>query len=386
MITKLFARRFATAVGINREAKILRLADKFVNERKSLIENSAELDSKTLAIRSRRLKELDTLPDLYNAYKNSVETLDSTKTMATTEQDPTLREMAAMEIESCQKSQEDALNELVNGLLRSNTPAEITPKGLILELKAGVGGSESGLFVQDMLKMYKAYSETRGWKSEVIATIMANESSGGAGAVKEALVEIKGPNVWSTLKYEKGVHRVQRVPLTETQGRVHTSTIGILVMPLAENNQRKVYDEKDVRVEVMRARGAGGQHVNKTESAVRLTHIPTGIQVSMQDTRSQQQNRTKAYEVLASRLLERQIREEVEERKTSRKSQIGNMDRSDKIRTYNFPQDRITDHRVGVGLNDIQSFFENGEGLDWIIDSLKEREKELLLDGLLQDA
>lgn len=306
--------------------------------------------------------------------------------MATTEQDPTLREMAAMEIESCQRSQEDALNELVDGLLISNTPAQITPKGLILELKAGVGGSESGLFVQDMLKMYKAYSETRGWKSEVIATIMANESSGGAGAIKEALVEIKGANVWSTLKYEKGVHRVQRVPLTETQGRVHTSTIGILVMPLAESNQRKVYDEKDVRVEVMRARGAGGQHVNKTESAVRLTHIPTGIQVSMQDTRSQQQNRTKAYEVLASRLLERQIREEVEERKTSRKSQIGNMDRSDKIRTYNFPQDRITDHRVGVGLNDIQSFFENGEGLDWIIDSLKEREKELLLDGLLQDA
>lgn len=386
MITKAFARRFATAVGINREAKILRLADKFVNERTSLIENSAELDSKTLAIRSRRLKELDTLPDLYNAYKNSVETLDSTKTMATTEQDPTLREMAAMEIESCQRSQEDALNELVDGLLISNTPAQITPKGLILELKAGVGGSESGLFVQDMLKMYKAYSETRGWKSEVIATIMANESSGGAGAIKEALVEIKGANVWSTLKYEKGVHRVQRVPLTETQGRVHTSTIGILVMPLAESNQRKVYDEKDVRVEVMRARGAGGQHVNKTESAVRLTHIPTGIQVSMQDTRSQQQNRTKAYEVLASRLLERQIREEVEERKTSRKSQIGNMDRSDKIRTYNFPQDRITDHRVGVGLNDIQSFFENGEGLDWIIDSLKEREKELLLDSLLQDA
>lgn len=369
----------------SRHSKVLRLTQKFLDERLSLIEKSSDLDNKTLAVRSRRLKELDTLPDLYKTYQQSIETLNTTQKMAAEEQDVSLREMAAAEIDECNATLNADYNNLTEAILVSNAHSQLSPKGILLELKAGVGGSESALFVQDMLKMYKALSESHRWSSNLLSTTYVNNEV--SGAIKEAILEIKGADTWSLLRFEKGVHRVQRVPLTETQGRVHTSTIGVLVMPLVDKMVEKaLYDEKDVRLEVMRARGAGGQHVNKTESAVRLTHIPTGIQVSMQDTRSQQQNRQRAYQVLSSRLLSKRMQDEIDERKKGRISQIGNMDRSDKIRTYNYPQSRITDHRVNLSLSDLQSFFDSGEGLSWFVDNLKTAEQDALLDSLLVDA
>ncbi|TIB32887.1 hypothetical protein E3P86_03059 [Wallemia ichthyophaga] len=378
--------RWARPLSANaRHDKLLKLANKYLDERLSLVEKSSDLDNKTLAVRSRRLKELDTLPDLYSSYQQSMDTLHTTEKMASDEPDDILREMAAAEMEECSAVLQSNYNSLTEAILASNAHSQLSPKGILLELKAGVGGSESALFVQDMLKMYTAFSDSQRWSSSLLSTTYVNNEV--SGAIKEAILEIKGTDTWPLLRFEKGVHRVQRVPLTETQGRVHTSTIGVLVMPVVDKMAEKaLYDEKDVRLEVMRARGAGGQHVNKTESAVRLTHIPTGIQVSMQDTRSQQQNRQRAYQVLSSRLLSKRMQDEIDERKKGRISQIGNMDRSDKIRTYNYPQSRITDHRVNLSLSDLQSFFESGVGLSWFVDHLKAAEQDALLDSLLADA
>ena len=235
-------------------------------------------------------------------------------------------------------------------------------KNIILEIRAGAGGDEAGLFAGELFRMYTRYAEDRGWRIEVMS---ASEAS--AGGYKEIIATVTGQGAFSRLKYERGVHRVQRVPATEAQGRIHTSTVTVAVMPEAEEVEVNIQD-KDLRIDVYRAGGHGGQSVNTTDSAVRITHLPTGIVVCMQDEKSQFKNKDKAMKILRSRLLEKQIEEADAERRDLRRSQVGSGDRSEKIRTYNFPQSRVTDHRINLSLFSIDAIM-NGD-LDQCIEPL----------------
>jgi len=236
-------------------------------------------------------------------------------------------------------------------------------KDIYIELRAGTGGDESALFVEDAFKMYTRYADKQGWKVEIVSS-----SEGTAGGYKELIALIKGDNVYSKLKYEGGTHRVQRVPATETQGRVHTSAITVAVMPEVEDVEVDI-KPNEVRMDVFRASGCGGQCVNTTDSAVRLTHIPTGIVVSIQDEKSQHKNRDKAMKVLKARVYEAQMQAQMDELAQERKLQVGSGDRSEKIRTYNYPQSRITDHRIGLTIYALDDVMNNGS-LDLIIDPL----------------
>ncbi len=236
-------------------------------------------------------------------------------------------------------------------------------RSAILEVRAGTGGDEATLFAADLFRMYQRYAEAHGWTFEPIET---NETE--LGGYKEAIAEICGPGVFARLKFESGVHRVQRVPTTESGGRIHTSAATVAVLPEAEEVDVQI-DEKDLRVDVYRAQGAGGQHVNKTESAVRITHLPTGVVVTCQDNKSQHKNRAQAMKVLRARLFEIEREQLDSDRAAARKSQVGSGDRSERIRTYNFPQGRVTDHRINLTLHKLDRIL-NGEELDEVIDAL----------------
>lgn len=246
-------------------------------------------------------------------------------------------------------------------------------KNVILELRAGAGGDESAIFAGDLLRMYTRYAEGRGWKVELMST-----SDGAAGGFKEVIAMITGAGAYSRLKFEKGVHRVQRVPETEAQGRVHTSTVTVAVMPEAEEVEVEILD-KDLRIDVFRSGGHGGQSVNTTDSAVRITHLPTNIVVVMQDEKSQLKNKEKAMKVLRARLYEKKQQELDEARRADRRSQVGTGERSEKIRTYNFPQSRVTDHRIGLTLYSLDQVMD-GE-IDPLIDPMIADEQAELLKG-----
>ena len=248
-------------------------------------------------------------------------------------------------------------------------------KNAILEIRAGTGGDEAALFAADLFAMYKGYAALRGWRFEI-----AEMSESDIGGLKEVIVEITGNDVFSRLKYESGVHRVQRVPTTESSGRVHTSAATVAVLPEAEDVDMTIRDE-DLRIDVYRSRGAGGQSVNTTDSAVRITHLPTGVVVAMQDERSQIKNRAKAMKILKSRLYDLQRQKLDSERAADRKSQVGSGDRSERIRTYNFPQGRVTEHRVNITLYKIADVM-NGTALDEIIDGLITEEQTEKLASL----
>lgn len=262
-------------------------------------------------------------------------------------------------------------------------PSETAHLGALMELKSGVGGSESSLFLADMLRMYQRLANASRWKAQVVT-----QNDLETGGIKDAIMEIKGEGAYDSLRWESGVHRVQRVPATEASGRVHTSTVAVVVLPLMEETDGKnddLFSMDEVKVEVMRARGAGGQHVNKTESAVRLTHIPSGITVSMQDERSQHQNKRRAFQVLRSRLMDRKIMREIEERRATRLNLVRTADRSEKIRTYNYAQDRVTDHRIGLTLKNLTGIME-GDDLQEVLDALKKNHDEEVMEDMLNSA
>ena len=283
--------------------------------------------------------------------------------------DPDMREMAKEELEELNRRLEDATQAARIALLPRDPDDH---KNAVLEVRAGAGGDEAGLFGAELLRMYAHYAAAQGWKFEII-----EDGSTELGGLKESVALIQGKNVFQKLKYESGVHRVQRVPVTESSGRIHTSTATVAVLPEAEDVEIEI-NANDLRIDTYRASGAGGQHVNRTDSAVRITHIPTGLVVTSQDQRSQIQNREKAMRVLKSRLYDLQRQKQQSEYADQRKGQIGTGDRSERIRTYNFPQGRVTDHRIGLTLYKIDSIM--GGDLDEVIDALTLAEQTAMLN------
>jgi peptide chain release factor 1 len=274
--------------------------------------------------------------------------------------DPTLGQMAKEEIPRLE-AEIQVLEEQLKVLLLPKDPND--EKNIFLEIRAGAGGDEAGIFVADLFRMYSRYAERRGWRVEII-----DSNATGVGGYKELIAQVSGEKVYSDLKYEGGVHRVQRVPKTEAQGRVHTSTVTVAVLPEAEDVEINI-QEKDLKIEVMRAGGPGGQSVNTTDSAVRLTHLPTGMVVICRDEKSQHKNRAKALKVLQARLLEAEREKQDHALSSQRRSMVGSGDRSEKIRTYNFPQNRLTDHRIGLTVHNLDQVIEGD--LTHLIEALR---------------
>jgi peptide chain release factor 1 len=290
--------------------------------------------------------------------------------------DPSMREFAEAEIKAARSRIEEIAADIQLMLLPRDPNDE---RNLFLEVRAGTGGDESALFAGDLFRMYARYAERNRWQVEVIS-----ESAGDAGGFKEIIARIAGQGAYSRLKFESGGHRVQRVPATETQGRIHTSAATVAVMPEADDASGVEINPADVRVDTYRASGAGGQHVNKTDSAVRLTHLPTGIVVECQDGRSQHKNREQAWRVLVARIKDKQVREQQAKEASERKSLIGSGDRSDRIRTYNFPQGRVTDHRINLTLYKIDAVMDGD--LDELVGALRAEHQAELLAGLAENA
>lgn len=312
----------------------------------------------------KEMGEMEPIVKKYREYKSAKEGIDEAKEILEIEDDAELKEMAKMELAELEEGIVQIEDELKVLLLPKDPNDE---KNVILEVRAGTGGDEAALFGQDLLRMYLRYAERNHWKAEVLEI---NDT--GIGGIKEAVVLIKGKGAYSRLKYESGTHRVQRVPETESSGRIHTSAATVAVLPEVDDVDVEV-NPNDVRVDVYRASGNGGQCVNTTDSAVRLTHEPTGLVVTCQDEKSQIKNKEKAFKVLRARLYDLMMQKQNEEISAERKSQVGSGDRSERIRTYNFPQGRVTDHRIGLTLYKLENILD-GE-IDEIIDAMTTHEQ-----------
>ncbi|MCR4783374.1 MAG: peptide chain release factor 1 [bacterium] len=292
----------------------------------------------------------------------------------TDETDAEMRDLYRAEIDDLEKRRTELEDELTKLLLPRDPYAG---RDVIVEIRPAAGGEESTLFAQELFRMYLYYAERKGWSTEILA-----RQDTDLGGMKEVSFSIVGQDVYQHMKYESGVHRVQRVPVTESSGRIHTSTVTVAVLPEADSIDEVHIDPKDLRIDTYRSTGAGGQHINKTESAIRMTHLPTGIVVTCQDERSQRQNREKAMRVLQARLLEIERNKIENEMSSNRRSQVGQGDRSEKIRTYNFPQSRVTDHRIGFTVHNINAVMEGD--LDDIVQALCENEQKELMEQLGQ--
>ena len=302
--------------------------------------------------------DLSGVVEVYREYKKVTEEIEGNRELLR-DADTDLREMAQAELPELEERR-DALDQQLMVLLLPKDPRD--EKNVILEIRAGTGGDEAALFAGDLFRMYCRYADEKGWRVEIMS-----ESESEAGGFKEVIAMISGQRVYSRLKYESGTHRVQRVPETEAQGRIHTSACTVAVLPEAEDVDLDI-DPGDLRIDVYRASGAGGQHVNKTESAVRITHIPTGVVVACQDEKSQHKNKAKAMKVLKSRILDAMQAEQNAKMAADRKNQVGSGDRSERIRTYNFPQGRCTDHRIGLTLYRLDAIMQGD--IDEIVDAL----------------
>jgi peptide chain release factor 1 len=327
-----------------------------------------------LADLGRELSRLDPIVAALREWRVVTDELAGARAMAD-DPDPEMRTMAHEEVARL----EERVATLEEGLRLQLVPRDPNDdRNVIVEVRAGAGGEEASLFAADLFRMYARYGERRRWKVEVMTT-----SETEAGGYKEIIAEVRGDAAYSRLKYESGVHRVQRVPSTEAQGRIHTSTATVSVLPEADEVEVQI-DEKDLRVDVYRSSGPGGQSVNTTDSAVRITHLPTGLVVAIQDEKSQHKNRAKAMSVLRARLLEAEQERQAAERGDERRSQVGSGERSEKIRTYNFPDDRVTDHRIGLTVHNLPGLLEGD--LDRVIEPLVEADQQRRLSQLGDDA
>jgi peptide chain release factor 1 len=326
-------------------------------------------DQARLVELSRRHAELDEVVRAYRAWRSAGEDLATARELLREERSTDGRALLEEEIAAAQASQA-SLDEQLRRALVPKDPND--DKDVIVEVRAGTGGDEAALFAGDLYRMYTRWAEQHGYKVEELS-----QSASDLEGVKEVVFAVKGRGAWSRLKYEAGVHRVQRVPVTESQGRIHTSAAGVNVLPEADPVEVTV-DPNDLKIDVYRSTGPGGQSVNTTDSAVRITHLPTGIVVAMQDEKSQIQNREKAMRVLRARLLDRAVSEQQAQLAAERRSQVRSLDRSERVRTYNFPQDRVTDHRIGLSVGDLPGVLD-GTGLDRIIDELAARDAEAAL-------
>jgi len=332
--------------------------------------SSGEIEKKKFAQKSKEYSDLNEIIKEANEYKDFEKNKDElNRIINDPDSEKDIKDMALAEIAQLEKNNKANEKKIKIFLLPKD---EADSKNAIIEIRAGTGGLEASLFASDLFKMYEKVSHKKKWLIEIISI-----SKSDAGGLKEVIATIKGKNIYSSLKYESGVHRVQRVPDTETQGRVHTSAATVAVMPEAEDVDVKI-EEKDLRIDVFRSSGPGGQSVNTTDSAVRITHIPTGIVVSQQDEKSQIRNKEKGLKILRSRIYDFERQKRDDERSKDRKNKIGTGDRSERIRTYNFPQGRVTDHRINFTLHKLSEFME-GEKFDEMIEnlSIQAQEEEL---------
>ena len=338
-----------------------------LNEQMAMPEIASDL--KQLQSLAQERASIERLVTKYREYKTTARSLEETRTMLDDGLDEEMAALTKQEIADLESRRDDLLQEMKLALLPKDAKDE---RDIIMEIRAGAGGDEAGLFASDLFRMYGRYAQSRGWNVDIIN---ANES--GIGGFKEIIFEIKGKGAFSRLKYESGVHRVQRVPITESSGRIHTSTATVAVLPEAEDVEVSINPE-DLRIDIFHSGGAGGQNVNKVATAIRITHLATGIVTVCQDERSQLRNKTKAMQVLRARLLNVEQRKQEEKITSQRRSQVGTGDRAEKIRTYNLPQDRLTDHRINLTLHNLPRIME-GE-LDELIDTLATSEQAKLLE------
>jgi len=316
-------------------------------------------DPKQLQALAKERASIEYMVSKYIDYKSTLKSLENTQTMQVDSLDTEMASMIKDELKTLQEKRDRLSEELKEALIPKDPSDE---KDVIMEIRAGTGGDEAAMFAADLFRMYSRYAQTKRWTIEVI-----DVSVGAEGGYKEIVYEVKGKSAFSRLKYERGVHRVQRVPVTEASGRIHTSTATVVVMPAADEVDIDINPE-DMRIDIFHASGAGGQNVNKVATAVRITHMPTGVVVVCQDERSQLRNRQKALTVLRSRLLDAERRKQEESIGEERRSQVGTGERAEKIRTYNYPQDRITDHRIGQNFHNLPGTMEGN--LNDIIDAL----------------
>jgi peptide chain release factor 1 len=356
------------------DAKLAGIARQYDDLQAELARPEVSSDPDALRRLGRELARLQPVVDAFRHLQDVRSQLEGARELRDMEPDEELRSMAKHEVAALEAAEERILEEL-KVLLLPRDPND--DRAVIMEIRAGAGGDEAALFAAELLRMYLRYAERHRWPSEVLSM---NET--GIGGMKEAIVQVSADGAYSRLKFEGGVHRVQRIPVTESGGRIHTSTATVAVLPEADEVDVQI-DEKDLRIDVYRSTGPGGQSVNTTDSAVRITHLPTGLVVAIQDEKSQHKNKAKAMSVLRSRLLDLEMEKQREAGSALRKSMVGAGDRSEKIRTYNYPQDRVTDHRIGMDLHNLPGVLDGD--LDRLIDALVMADQAERLQALVEE-